>query len=71
MKNKYSRGQKKYIRKEKARLRRELSNTKKQAEAIDKVFDKISNKLHVHPAQAPKADIVKKDKKSKIKKQEK
>ena len=43
----------KYIRKEKARIRSEFSNTKEQAEAVKKVFDKMSNKLHVHPA--PKA----------------
>jgi len=48
MKNKYTRSQRKHIRKEKARIRGEFSNPKKQAEAVKKLFDKVSGKLHVH-----------------------
>jgi len=55
----------KYIRKEKARIRSEFSNAKKQAEEIKKVFDKMSNKLHVHPVPKAAAKPKKADKKPK------
>lgn len=50
MKNKYTKSQMKYIRKEKARIRSEFSDAKRQREEIQKVFDKMSDKLHIHPA---------------------
>jgi len=63
-KNKYTRSQSKYIRKEKARIRREFFNLTKQEKEINKVFDKVSGKLHQHPVkkEKPATKEIKKEK---------
>jgi len=69
-KKKYTKSQRKYIRNAKASIRREFSDTKKQAEAIEKVFAKVDGKLHQHPKpktkteSKPKKDVAKKPAKS-------
>ena len=60
-----SKSMRKFIRLEKARIRREICDFKKQEEAIQKVYQELSNKKPVVEKKAVKAKEPKKAKKQK------